>query len=547
MSRYFIITFIVMFFTSSSYLNSGKFVQEDDPPPARKTISFPYATAKIAFGAASLVIWNMTDSTDSQERSSITKGCRWLWMNASAGLVTQGIVDCAHLVYNWFYDGVMLGAKGSYRYDKKNKKSSLIKLCNNEDYQTEKENNWHKGTIVLRNTANTIFTSACLFRYGEHLLKLIGEEINPFSLSFPANNKCTSGGFLCAPLTTPVAMIVLCGLLAYQAKEITHNSTRATNRKGDIPLMGILIGLFEVSFGHHIHQKWSDQIISSTRMTNDGRLVVTLSPYLHPIPRAAETLLLIHGSSQMFWNSVQALYNAAHYIKSALKNPHNIEIVQIETGKSIKRKATRLTHVCVQPAIPKTNIGTGKKDNFYSLGEVEETQAPPKPKEKKPKTKGTPFKDGKISIPKSKQSTNSNPTIRQTSDGPGNRDRDNALVRIKDLRGQNPIKTALIDREMRRLCQFLDGNLESAGHNSQKLSWRLGNKPISITYETPHRPSNEYKGNKRDRVLSILEIGYISGLDPEKMEKYIQDYNLYNLLRLDKFCIYTLGQRASLE
>lgn len=553
MRRTIVVFFIVSFFTFSSNAFSGKHPKQDDMSSTSTTLTLRKAAAKITLGAASLFAWGTVDFGDPQERSYLNTGCSVLWRNASAGLITQGVCELCHLAYNWYYDKIMQPPLGRKGYGKKNTTFSPLTFSQGESYLDQREETWNRGTVKLHNVANASLTAFNLYRYSRQFLNFIEEGINPFSLSFPSSITCTAGKFLCAPLTTSVAMTLLSGLLVYQIKEILNGSRIAAKKQRDIPLMGMLSGLFEASLGHFLYQKYSDVDFVMV-LTPEEHLVFfqklqediqhnKLDAYMHPIPRVGYKLLLLHGNSQIFWNGLQTFYNAIKYVKNTFEKPHRIEI------KPIKHKVTQTS----TPQLLATSQEGGKQEEKTSGSELDFSVGSQKrrtaiePKKAKTKTRGTPSHNMENLPSKGKKQHDSEQSLSQPIDTAREKEREEALTRIQELRKEYPIKVATINEEMQKVCKFLKGTLEAAGHRTKKLSWDLGSNHVSISYEEPHRPSTEYKGNKRDRVLSVLEIGYISGLDLGEIEKYTQKYNLQSLLRLDKFFIYTLGHRGHFD
>lgn len=168
------------------------------------------------------------------------------------------------------------------------------------------------------------------------------------------------------------------------------------------------------------------------------------------------------------------------------------------------------------------------------------SESPNQTREKK-KTKGTPhqYRDGKEINQKescSQSSCNLEPSDKKI--------REEALQHIKELRKQHPINVKIIENELNDAKKFLKGEIVSVGGSEFSLRWKIGETQLAMNYEIPHGvDKSNYKGNKLDRVLSILEIVYLFGLSEELINKYIEEYNLQNLYRLQKYFTYILLNR----
>ncbi len=124
--------------------------------------------------------------------------------------------------------------------------------------------------------------------------------------------------------------------------------------------------------------------------------------------------------------------------------------------------------------------------------------------------------------------------------------REAALGRLTELRKKDPIKTKLIQSELGQATIFLKGGIFPIKGNIYSLRWKIADCNFSMNYEIPHASdSSNYRGNKRDRILSVLETCYLIGLNEESIKHYIEEHNLYNLYRLDKFMYFILFNRRS--
>jgi hypothetical protein len=117
--------------------------------------------------------------------------------------------------------------------------------------------------------------------------------------------------------------------------------------------------------------------------------------------------------------------------------------------------------------------------------------------------------------------------------------RKKGLDTIKALRNQYPVKAATITGAIKDLEKFLDAKSETIQGSEYRLVWHINGKRYAMKYETPHGwDSTNFAGNKLDRILNVLEIGYLAGLSEDQINAYIIEYESYNLLRLGKIFYY---------
>jgi hypothetical protein len=117
--------------------------------------------------------------------------------------------------------------------------------------------------------------------------------------------------------------------------------------------------------------------------------------------------------------------------------------------------------------------------------------------------------------------------------------RNKGLDTVKSLRDQYPIKVNVIQRAINGLEKFLNGKSEKIQGSEYRLVWHLNGKRYAMKYEIPHGwDSANFAGNKLNRILNVLEIGYLVGLNEEQVNAYIESNERYNLLRLAKFIRY---------
>jgi hypothetical protein len=124
--------------------------------------------------------------------------------------------------------------------------------------------------------------------------------------------------------------------------------------------------------------------------------------------------------------------------------------------------------------------------------------------------------------------------------------REAGLKRIEELRKKNPIKDTIIDKELNMAAKFLGGEIINGSKNTRKLVWIRGKNRFSMNSEAPHgNDSSNYTGNRRDRILNVLESGYLFDLNEKFVVNYIEKHNFYKLYRLEKFLYFVLTNKTS--
>ncbi len=204
------------------------------------------------------------------------------------------------------------------------------------------------------------------------------------------------------------------------------------------------------------------------------------------------------------------------------------------------KKKNNLKHLFVK----EKNVST---DNSISsmASESPDFLKEPESRRKKIKTRGIPdlSKIPKIATSPLSGSQRANTSLEEST----RVIREAALGRLKELRKKDPIKTPLIQSELGQATIFLKGGIFPIKGNIYSIKWEMAGCNFSMNYEIPHAPdSNNYRGNKRDRILSVLETCYLIGLNEQSVKLYIEEHNLYNLYRLDKFMYFILFNRRSL-
>lgn len=168
----------------------------------------------------------------------------------------------------------------------------------------------------------------------------------------------------------------------------------------------------------------------------------------------------------------------------------------------------------------------------------------------KKKTKGIPhqgsFNKGNTKEKPNLKATNPHYLDSQTKERENNFDRKAALDRIKKLKAQKgPIKSQIILAELEKAANFLNGKIVPVGGSVFRLEWLIDKTRFSLSFEIPHGIDNtNFRGNKLNRVIKVLQTAYLIGLSYEAAINYIEKYNLYNLYRCDKFIYYILSKRS---
>lgn len=259
------------------------------------------------------------------------------------------------------------------------------------------------------------------------------------------------------------------------------------------------------------------------------------TPYLkRGIMTFTKQVLLVNGISMLksntetYWNKNPLLEKNVIpldiQIKSPTKpksnKPFQILIIEADQSPAIND---------IAPLQPCAILPTKEDPTFFTIRE-------------KKKTRGTP---NKSVISKQSKSAKASSSQSKIPSDLLKDDRKAALDRIKELRNEYPVKAVKIEKELKLVAAFLNGKIKPVDGNEFRLEWSMGGNNFGMKFEKPHgQDATNYKANKLDRVLSVLETAYLVGLDEELANKYIKEYNLYNLTRASKFIYFIFSNKT---
>lgn len=426
--------------------------------------------------------------------------------------------------------------------------------------------------------------------------------ISPFALSFPEENYCPPSTILCHPLTTPVFLSLYMATLIYNLRELSFCTDRISFlERGDIPFFSYINAYGKIGFSNTILKRWgrvdTNELdrLAFHKKAYEQEIWKSYKKSIPEIREFAEKFNILEANNQLDRNaanylgmrSVAKSYEnyfevAAQYEDYVAKHQHHlsglnwflpiflryygnyqlsesailtfknlicyfkdfpyIEIIEDESQfhedepsiishKDKKKKGLR-EGINANPSVS-TSSQMEKKD--FSREIIEDHKGILIEPKTKIKTRGTPNQN--FTKPseqgKGKQIISSTPIDSKATV------RKKGLDTIKTLRNQYPVKAATIAGAIKDLEKFLDAKSETIQGSEYRLVWHINGKRYAMKYETPHGwDSTNFAGNKLDRILNVLEIGYLAGLNEDQVNDYIREYESYNLLRLGKFFYY---------
>lgn len=468
-------------------------------------------------------------------------------------IIWDGLQDIYTVAYNFLFDEILDFFPTRKVIGKKGIPKNFTQLTT-EEKQELKILQSIRHSIFIKNVSNIIPTGLLFSTRVQNLFFLYQLGINPFSFS-ALDQYCKSSNttqkLWCTPIVNTIAFALLGGIVSYNILELFNIEERASCRKGEQPLAGILNSYLVISFAQNLKQaNIYQEIIRYPSGEED------LIPTINILPYLISVILNLSGSNQFYKNVFQAVSNGYNFTKERVRatlirqffDNQNTPVVPVET--SGYQEAPPFSDRIISDFVL-LNDGANSSRNYEPLIEEginriykpvsEDNDSQPK---KKVKTKGKPGK-AKDKPEQNKKRTEIQEKPAYTSEK--ERARREGLERVKDLRNRSPIKITKIEKEINRLTKFLNGEIENGNGSERKLTWTLNGKDMSMNYEVPHGDdSKEYRGNKLSRVLNLLEIGYLVGVSQEQLEKYLHLNQESGLTRISKFFYYTLGERPQI-
>lgn len=407
-----------------------------------------------------------------------------------------------------------------------------------EEYEklTEQDDEQKRRLVRLgRLTFNALSVASMTYGFYQNLSVMLHNHVSLVGLSFPSwYSDCLSGQAVCFPAMTSLFFCAGIGVLIYDLREISFFLDPAFARRGESPWMAIIHGFAKASL--------------SVRMTAAHDIDLRTQHHLQfTDPELYEKFMRAHGFSR-----------ADRFIQSILRTQANYQVYQsllilLKNGAEYFLTSAQVERLDSTALLSPEGRPKGRKRSKYksyslstsarggevrfNLEEAAQSEAGPSFVKAKIKSRGNPR--GAESL-----EATVTPVSVQAEDNQQALIRKEALERINNLRAQYPIKTHNLEGEIKSLEKFLKGRLEGVGGSVFRIVWQVNQKSFALSFEKPHeKDRNNYSGNKLKRVLNTLEVGYLSGLDEDKILAYIQDNKRYNLLRFPKLMHYLISQR----
>lgn len=531
------------------------------------------ALTKVSAGIAGLYLFNNLSETNSVEHYTYSS-----LGFMSAALTFNGIYELAYLSYDYLrYPSMARQAFGRSMRETPHGRDRLNQLILRSDLQLT------ALTRAGRLSLNTLCTLYSTYHYLSQLIGMLTKGTNPFGLSYPDGIVCTSN-FLCMPIMIPTFLALFTSTVIYNIRELSHFSEPTFGARGDVPFFELVNGFVRVGLSAQIPKAYKIdlrtlQVLSSPQLydfsvTSAAHQHLTSAELydlfveqhnFHLTDRMIYLLAKEHANFLIYSSLILVVKNMGDYIwgrvrigkqkkgtvgldslpnlkpREGRKGPiRNLSALQAPPQTSATPLSSTLA---LMPPLsnPTDSLATHQPPSQSSQGLLGSSQP-----HERTKTRGTPDiskaqrlpKPPRAKGPSSEGLTKEDPTlpIRQA-----------ALERLRQLRRQYPIKEDIILSEIRQAERFLQGESRAVGKNKYELIWSIGDNEYNVHYEIPHgNDGGVYAGNRLDNVLTSLEMCYIVGLDEMKAKEYIESYNLYHLLRIDRLMYYIFFNRNRL-
>lgn len=465
---------------------------------------------------------------------SVYNVCTW----TSTTLLLNGLKEITYLVFDSITSPNLkhMARDSSKSHFNKDKYESLKKKRDNDLSRLSRA-----GELLLNST---------LLLHGEYLFMLDALKINQLgvsllSASYPKHlsQLCPQTNWFCRPIHTPMFILLYAASLAYNFYDLSYFKDPSFLTRGQIPLLELVTNLARTDASANFARSYgiSTRYLKQFELWDQNKYnLYVKAKKFYLFDRMIHRGMCDHGNVMIYSNFLLVLKNAGNYLwEMTTDEDQNIVLEPIYNESRRQRRhsqnpsLTEDQHLMFSTLPPPENVNLTAPTQTAIL-------IPKKPKIKK---KGAPGKP-RYNNDDHHQKNNSSSTIITPADIDLRRTQ--ALIRLQELRRLYPVNVSLIDKELRKACKFLNGVVIPVTGSVYKLQWSIGPNNFAMNFETPHgQDSTQYKGNKLDRVLSVLETCYLVGLDKDQIEKLTRTYNLGHLWRLDKFMYYIFSNRAS--
>lgn len=512
---------------------------------ARETISFfltptqkptwPTTLYKATTGASLMFSCNMLEDTSFLESYPYVNYATSSAFIIGANILFSATGDTLYLLYDAIQSPriakKIFGPHGKRTPGKEATYNQLIEKRN------QRISHCTRAGLYLINSLTMTYST---YRYANLLTSFVSEGINPFALAFPEDYpSCTSSTILCRPLTTPIFLALNLSTLIYNLRELSFFTDPTFSKRGDVPFFSYVNGFSKAGISAEIARlKGLDlqTLEALARIKNAPFLyeMYTAQYKFSQLDRFLQLSIRFYGTYQVYEGAILTFKNIGSYFKRAAiieeireditKNTKPEKITHKEKSLSKKHKNSSLE----QPV----QENKDKDIDFSNYEASSNLKYIPPEMRVKTKKRGTAdpsyLRENLIEVSQ----------INEQIDYKA-QERERSLESIRLLRQQYPIKDRVIEKAINDLQGFLSAEKEKIDGNECRLVWYIGTKRYSLKYETAHgKDSSNYEGNKLDRILNMLEVGYLIGLNEEKIHSYIKENNRYNILRFPKFVTY---------
>lgn len=315
------------------------------------------------------------------------------------------------------------------------------------------------------------------------------------------------------------------------------------NNYSNLPFVNKLNEYAKYNAIHYPHSNEAELMLLNINMVCVMELSTAIAS--HPLFFRSALKFVRYFNSMLCFNVLSMIKkNINEYINPVIVQKESLNLSEksnfsLDRQKGSQQKRYYSTEPSIEEnAIPCKDCTQNDNVSLTSLGFPQESKGP----RKKIKTRGAPDLS-KVSENLISQISTS--PIANKMDSLNKGIREAGLKRVEELRMQYPIKETIIDRELNQAATFLDGHIVKCSKNTRSLEWVRGKNRFSMHYEAPHgNDSNNYIGNRRNRVLNVLKTSYLVGLSEEAVIKYIEEHNFHELYRVDKFMHFILTNRT---
>ena len=435
---------------------------------------------------------------------------------------------------------------------------SLALIPVNERKEIQRYHTLLKLQNLLRSSIGIMTTTFALYRYIKNIADL-PQGISIFSLSFLKDISTSNAGFLNflqAPIATPISIVFLSAGAIYNFREFALSWMSPRPRRGDVPLFGFinayaLIGTTaELGYLTRPVPFQNMDIIDPTGTNYE--FIINYIQQLHEQTKPSTLHQSIAFGNQVasfsvYKNLMQILFNSIHSFSMLRRSTVHIEeeidssILTEQVSKPGSNPAAAPLGESRQPNdVPSPSIS----QPFLSLyqhqiayGEqkrraegTEIRQRKSKATVPQPKGYDTPLtrlNDAATSLMASSRSSDT-PMSERKETGElfhiDEKTREEGLETIHRFRNLSQVSRQQINALFRRVQGILPNARTIEGDGSERqLSWSYNARRFNLKFETTHgADNNQFKGNKLEKALNVLEAAFLWNWDLKKRKEYLE-------------------------